>query len=162
YWPLRVRRGGEVLAPAEPEAEVQVIDVRDLGDWIVRLGDAQQPGVYNAVGFDGRFTMEELLHGCKVVTGSKCSFTWVPEEFLLENKVSPYMELPLWLPSSMQGHYDVSKAIAAGLTFRPLGDTILDTLDWFDQNGDETKMRAGMKPEREVELLEMWKDEAAK
>ena len=162
YWPLRVRRGGEVLAPADPNAEVQVIDVRDLGDWIVRLGDAQQAGVYNAVGFDGRVTIEELLHGCKIVTGSNSSFTWVPEKFLQENKVRPYAELPLWLPKSMQGHYDVSKAIAAGLTFRPLADTILDTLAWFDQNRTADKMRAGMKPEREVELLAEWREQSGK
>ncbi len=156
YWPVRVRRGGEVLAPARRDAEVQVVDVRDLGAWIVDLCARAQPGLYNAVGFRGRLGFEEFLHGCKVVTGADCSFTWPSEEFLLEREVRPYADLPLWLPAGVRGHIDVSRALAQGLAPRPVGDTIRDTVAWHDTRPAGHELRAGLTPEREAELLAAW------
>lgn len=158
YWPVRVRQGGEVLAPGEPDQEVQFVDVRDLGAWCARLGDARRGGVWNAVGFPFRLSIEELLHGCKVALNADCSFTWVAEEFLRENRVRPYLEMPLWLPAGQRGHIDVSRAIADGLTFRSVADTIRDTADWFAGEWPEGRAwgRAGMAPDREAALLAAW------
>jgi 2'-hydroxyisoflavone reductase len=162
YWPVRVKRGGEILAPGVPDGEVQFIDVRDLGEWTVTVADRQVTGTYNAVGFRGRLSMEELLHGCKIVTGSEASFTWVSESFLQENQVRPYLEMPLWLPDAYRGHVDNRRAIARGLAFRPVGDTIEATLAWHEANRgpDHEWTRAGMKPDREAELLAKWKSAA--
>lgn len=160
YWPARIARGGEVLAPGTGEQEVQFVDVRDLGAWLFRLAAGSAPhelGVSNAVGFVGRVSMQELLHGCKIVSGADCSFTWVDEPFLLERKVRPYRELPLWLPQGRRGHFANARAQAAGLSFRPIGDTIRDTLAWHATRAPEHRWRAGMKAEREAKLLAEWR-----
>ena len=156
YWPMRIARGGEVLAPADPDAEVQFIDVRDLGEWCFRLAGGKPAGVMNAVGFRGRLSFGELLGGCKVVLNTEASLCWVDEEFLRANKVRPYMELPLWLPKGQRGHFDLQKAMAAGLTFRSVADTIRDTEAWLRTRPADYKWRAGMTPEREAKMLRDW------
>ena len=153
YWPARVARGGEVLAPGAPDAEVLFVDVRDLGRWCFDLAAARTKGVLNAIGFRGRLSMQELLHGCKVVLTTESSFTWVDDEFLLANKVRPYLDLPLWLPKGRRGHFDNRKAVAAGLTFRPVAETILDTQAWQRTRPKEYAWRAGLTAKREQELL---------
>jgi 2'-hydroxyisoflavone reductase len=157
YWPRRVARGGEVLAPGNPDAPVQLIDARDLAEWIVRMAEAGKAGVYNATGPGETLTMGQTLDECRRVTGSDVRFTWVPEETLLAAGVAPYTELPLWIPQSAgePGHstVDCRKAIAAGLTFRPLAETVRDTLAWDRTLPDDADRGAGMKPEREAELL---------
>lgn len=159
WWPARVDRGGEILAPGNPDGEIQFIDVRDLGDFIVRLGSEEATGPFNAVGFDGRLSMEEFLHGCKIVCGLDCEFTWASEEFLLEQEVRPYMEMPMWLPDEARGHFDVSRALAAGLQLQTVATTIRDTLRWHQATrGEDHGWRAGMKPEREAEILARWKE----
>ncbi len=148
YWPQRARRGGEVLAPTPPERPVQFIDVRDLAEWIVRMVEAGSTGPFNATGRPGEVTFGALLEAC----GAE-QVTWVDEAFLVEQEVGEWMELPLWIPAG-DGEWrdfqlvDVSRALDAGLTFRPLAETIRDVPEWT--------ATAGLTPEREAELLAAW------
>jgi 2'-hydroxyisoflavone reductase len=161
YWPRRVARGGEVLAPGRPGRAVQIIDVRDLAEWTVRMVEGQQTGVYNATGPDHVLTMGEVLDACQDVSGSDARFTWVSEEWLREAGVAPWSELPLWVPEREENagfsSIDCRQAFAAGLTFRPLTDTVRDTLAWVADLPADREPRAGLKPEREQELLAGWK-----
>ena len=153
YWPVRVDRGGKVLAPGDQDARVQAIDARDLGQWVVHCVENQVVGVFNAVGFDGPLTMAELLAGCKCATASVCELVWASEEFLRENNVGPWMEMPLWLPREGRGYANNDRARQAGLTFRPIADTIRDTLAWAKGN-PRAFARTGLKAEKEAGLLE--------
>ena len=161
YWPLRLAGGGDVLAPAVPERRVQFVDVRDLGDWIVRLAEGRTSGTFNAA--TPTLTMGELLETCNEVGGAEAQLVWVDEAFLLEQEVGPWMELPLWVSEadSWFEQADVARAVAAGLTFRPLEATVRDTLAWARQAGASLVTpgqigSAGMDPQREAELLEAW------
>ncbi|MBI5876638.1 MAG: epimerase [Chloroflexi bacterium] len=161
YWPVRVARGGEMLAPVGPDFPVQAVDVRDLALWTVQMTEQKQTGVYNATGPDYPLTMGTLLDASSAESGSDARVTYVPESFLLEQKVAPWSELPLWLPGKDNAgilSVSVQKAIAAGLEFRPLRETVRDTLAWERTRPGETELprRAGMKPAREAELLAAW------
>jgi 2'-hydroxyisoflavone reductase len=149
YWPVRLARGGEILAPGPPERIVQFVDVRDLAPWIVRLVEKRRTGVFNATN-DG-VAMGELLAGARV--------TWVSDEFLVEQSVGEWMELPLWIADPEwvgMHHVDVSRAVAAELTFRPPAETVHDTAAWAEERG-EHEPEAGLAPARERELLEAWR-----
>ncbi len=160
YWPVRVARGGEVLAPGSPDAVTQIIDVRDLAEWVLRVMERKVTGVFNATGPDHPLTMRRLLETCKEASGSDARLTWVSDEFLKAEGVGPWMEMPLWIPSDPEtagfSRIDCSRARAAGLTFRPLADTVRDTLGWAGTLAADHEPRAGMKPEREQELLRLW------
>jgi 2'-hydroxyisoflavone reductase len=162
YWPRRVAQGGEVLAPGNPEAHTQIIDVRDLAAWNIRMVEANKTGTYNATGPETPLTMRHVLEVCRDATGSDARLTWVSEQFLLEQGVGPWIEIPLWIPSEndpdMVGFSDasISKALADGLTFRPLTDTIKATLEWDASRPPIAERRAGLKAEREAELLHAW------
>ncbi len=163
YWPVRVARGGEVLAPGEPQRGVQFIDVRDLGEWVIRMLEAGKGGVYNAVGPEQPVEMVDLLETCRAVARSDARFTWLPESFLIEQQVGPWMEMPLWIPANdpaMAGFYafDSRKAIRDGLTFRALEDTVRDTLAWASLRPEDLQPRAGLNPEREAGLLALYHD----
>jgi 2'-hydroxyisoflavone reductase len=149
YWPHRVARGGETLAPGSPDDTVQFIDVRDLAAWIVHASEAGIGGTFNATGEPMRFG--DLLEECVRTTGSDASFTWIASDRLLAEEVGPWMELPLWLPipryAGMQ-RAPVERARATGLTFRPLADTIEATLAQA-----EPVDGVGLTSERERELL---------
>ncbi len=154
WWPVRVDRGSEVLCPGDPDAPVQVIDVRDLADFMVRCMEGSVAGTFNAVGFPGRVSMAEFLGACKCATANPVTLVWGSEEFLTAEQVGPWMEMPLWLPRAGRTYAQNARAIAAGLTFRPLADTIRDTLHWARTGrGDRPFARTGLKPEREQELL---------
>jgi 2'-hydroxyisoflavone reductase len=164
YWPMRVAMGGEVLAPGRPEMRVQFIDGRDEAGWILRMAEARKAGVYNVTGPAEPLTMGELLETCKAVTGSDATFTWLPDDFLMEHEVGPFSELPLWIPQTYNGlqAMDIDRALADGLTFRPLADTIRDTRQWNAlRSGANTGVnpRAGMMRDREEKLLAEWKRE---
>jgi 2'-hydroxyisoflavone reductase len=149
YWPHRVARGGRVLAPAPPEAQVQFIDAKDLGTWLVDLSERRAGGVYNAT-HPGR-SWREVLETCREVSGSAATFEWVSAALLNEHEVGEWMELPLWIsdPDAIAMHeVNVSRAVAAGLTFRPLEATVRDTLEHA-----ATADGIGLTPEREAELL---------
>ncbi len=152
YWPHRVARGGEVLAVAPPERPTQFVDVRDLGEWLVHACERGLAGTFNATN-DG-VGWGELLDACHEVARSEAEITWVSEQFLLENEVGQWMEVPLWLAGPEMAYadrVDVSRAIAEELRFRPLEDTVRATLEQA-----ETTDSAGLSPERESELLERW------
>lgn len=156
YWAIRVSQGGEVLCPGNPDADVQFTDVRDIAKFALDFGAAGTSGVFNAQGFDGKVTMQELLHGCKIVLGSNTSFTWVPDEFLLERKVRPFVELPFWLPTKYNMVFDNQLGIDAGMKFRPIGESILEAVAWhWEVRDDSYKWGTyGMQPEREKEVLD--------
>ena len=163
YWPHRVAAGGEVLAPGQPSDETQFIDVRDLAEWTLRMAESGQTGTYNATGPDRPLAMATLLDSCKAVGGSDAQFTWVPDAFLEEQKAGPWMELPLWIPATDPDevgfdNVNCQKAIAAGLTFRPLDDTVRATLAWDATRPSDRAWRAGLTREREAEVLRAWHD----
>jgi len=156
YWPVRLHRGADVVAPAPRNASVQVIDVRDLADWIIRLVEEKTAGVFNATGPARRLTMAEMLAQCQQTTASKARLHWLTAEELLAAGVEPWMDLPLWLAGDeMAGllAVDISRALANGLTFRPLVDTARDTLEWAQSRPAEHQWRAGLSVEREQALL---------
>jgi 2'-hydroxyisoflavone reductase len=156
YWPLRLSLGGEVLAPASPERWMQLIDVRDLGAWLVTVCERRVSGTFNASG-------EPIPLGDVLAACDEAELVWVDEDFLLEQGVGPWMELPLWVPAEAEAflQMSVSKATAAGLAFRPLEETARDTLAWARAAGAELVTHteygnAGLDPAREAELLQAW------
>jgi len=161
YWPVRIDRGGEVLAPGDGTDLVQVVDVRDLGRFIVDLAEAEASGTYNASGPVSPITMAETLYGIRAITASEVDFTWVSADFLRENEVGAWMEMPLWVYPGPQTRgfsaWANGKARAAGLTFRPLADTARDTLTWWNEGpGKERELNTGLAPEKEQRILAAW------
>jgi 2'-hydroxyisoflavone reductase len=162
YWPARIDRGGEVLAPGDGEDRVQVIDVRDLCEWCVRLAEQRTFGTFMGIGpLNGR-SMAEMLYGIAAVTTEPLSWTWVPYEFLQQHGVRPYAEMPVWRPATpgFEGfaRFDLSREVAAGLTFRTLADTATATLEYHYSRPPErqAQLRSGLTPEREAEVLRAW------
>lgn len=162
-WPVRVARGGEVLAPGSPADPVQLIDVRDLAEWTVRMVDSRSFGTFNATGPRDGLTMGQMLETCKKVSGSGATFTWVDADFLAGHGVEPWTELPVRVParSSSAGLARVSirRAVGRGLAFRPLYATVRDTLAWWHGLPAERRasLGAGIEPEREAEILAAWR-----
>lgn len=158
YWPVRLDEGGEVLAPGDPEHAVQVIDQRDLTEWIVRMAEQGTTGDFNATGPAERLSMGSMLDQIGTVATNPYELTWVPESFLETQNVSPWTDLPAWIPGDPLSFVDVSDAVAAGLTFRPLPVTARDTLEWDKSRPAEERenRRFGMSREREREVLDAW------
>lgn len=158
YWPVRIERGGEVLAPGSGNDAVQVIDVRDLTRFIVTLGENDQSGIFNATGPEYRLSMAGMLHGIRACTTGSSELTWVPVEFLEAQGVQPWAELPAWLPGSPILWVRLDRAIEAGLEYRPLAETVRDTLEWHATRPEEqqSNLSAGLTPERETEVLQAW------
>jgi len=167
WWLRRIAAGGEVLAPEPQDLAVQYVDARDLADFAI---DTKLNGAVNVLSEPGHTTMRGVLELCREATGSSASFTWVDAEFLLENKVQPWTELPIWVPpiGDMAEFYacDSSLALRSGLTCRPARDTVLDTWSWLRDNPNwqqlvaPNRSRSGLDPEREVALLTAWKDQS--
>ncbi len=162
YWPARIDRGGEVMAPGDPTDLVQIVDVRDLAGWMVRMVEQSVSGVFNATGPASPLSIAEMLYGIRAVTTSDVRFTWVDADFLAQHEVRPWGHMPVWIPprDGMEGfaRVDCSHAIAEGLTFRPLADTAGATLEWHRGRPEEQRqnMRAGLPAEREREGLAAW------
>jgi len=164
YWPVRIDRGGEVLAPGSPGDPVQIIDVRDLSEFIIHMCERGEVGTYNAIGPKAPLSIADELYGCRAaVSGSAdVRFTWAPADFLTEQGVRPWIEMPTWLPS--RGDNDgwsrlsIARAVAKGLTFRPLATTARDTLEWWKTLPEDrrAKPRAGLAPEKERAVLAAW------
>ncbi len=166
YWPVRIDRGGEVLAPGDPSDPVQFIDGRDLAEWVIRMVEQRETGIYNATGPDKTLGVGAMLDGIKNANNSKANFTWVKTDFLEEQKVAPWSDMPVWVPprgeEAGMGRINVAKAIAKGLTFRPLATTARDTLAWFkSQPAERQKLKAGITAEREAEVLAAWHKRAS-
>ena len=158
YWPHRVAQGGEVLAPVSPTHAAQFIDVRDLAAWTVQMAEAGATGIYQATGPAEPLPLGELLTACQAATGSDARFTWVSEQFLTDHEVGAYVEMPLWVPNTEAGfdRVNCAKAIDAGLTFRPLTETVRDTLAWDRTRPADHQWRAGLTADREGALLADW------
>jgi 2'-hydroxyisoflavone reductase len=159
YWPVRIERGGEVLAPGDGTDPVQIIDARDLSEWMIRLLEQGTGGTYNALGPQTPRSFAELLYGIKAVTTSEARFTWVDTDFLQSHDVQPYREMPVWMPARDGregfGRFDISREVALGLTFRPLAVTARDTLDYYHAQPAERqeRLRAGITAEREAAFV---------
>ena len=161
---MRLDRGGEVLAPGDGNDPVQLIDARDLAEWTIRLVEARTLGVFNAMGPEHELTMGAMLARRATPSARRLRFTWVPADFLDQQKVSAWSDMPVWVPGSGDtagfSRRSNRKAVAAGLTFRPLAATAKDTLAWWKAQPAERQakpLRAGIAPEREAQVLAAWK-----
>lgn len=157
YWALRMAQGGDFLAPGGPDYPTQFIDVRDLATWTVEMAQRDASGIYNATGPDYPLTLGALFDQGAGVFNNDANPVWASDEFLLEHEVGPFTEMPLWLPRLIAERMmtiDVGRAVHDGLRFRSLADTLRDTVAWAQPLGDERPGQAGMRPEREAELLQ--------
>jgi 2'-hydroxyisoflavone reductase len=160
YWPVRIDRGGEVLVPGSPDDPVQFIDARDLAEWTIRMVESRETGIYNATGPAKPLGIGGMLDGIKSALKSDATFTWVTEDFLTRQKVEPWSDMPVWTgKESGLARAKIDRALSKGLTFRPLAETARDTLAWFKSlpQDRQSKLHAGLTPEREAEVLAAWK-----
>ncbi|NHZ72539.1 MAG: NAD-dependent epimerase/dehydratase family protein [Aquificales bacterium] len=159
YWPYRVAQGGEVLAPGNPDGPVQFIDVHDLAAWTIFATEQKITGPYNLTGPAAPLSMQTLLETCKDTNGGDATFTWVDEDFILANDIAPWTELPLWGPGQDaigMGTVACSKAQAQGLIYRPLADTVRDTLAWLNTRPTEYEWKNGLPADKEAKVLREW------
>jgi len=166
YWPARIDKGGEVLAPDKPDDPCQFIDSRDLAEWTIRMAEAKEFGTYNAIGPEKPMTIAEMLYGVKAITTAGAQFTWVPWEFLQANGIRPWRHMTVWQPpyGATAGYQrrSATKAIAKGLTFRPLAVTAKDTLDWHKARPEKEQLATlngeinGLAMSKEAEVLAKW------
>ncbi len=163
YWPVRIERGGEILAPGDPENDrIQIIDVRDLSEWVVRLCEAHTFGTFMGIGPQNGRSMAEFLYGIAAVTSAPLTWTWVPRAFVVAQGLRPYRELPVWQPSVGRNagfaRFDLTREVAAGLTFRTLAETASDTLTFHHSRPAERQQKLGnaVTAEREAEVLRAW------
>jgi len=162
YWPVRIHRGGEVMAPGDPTDPVQLIDCRDLGEWYVRLVEDRSIGVYNGTGPASPMSIAEMLYGIRATTPVEISFTWVDADFLKEHEVEEWVHMPVWVPPV--GEYagfstsSIERAKKAGLTFRPLATTAADTVAYWESLPADRRAqpRAGLDPDKEASVLAAW------
>lgn len=162
YWPVRVQRGGAILAPPAHDP-VQFIDARDLSEWVIRLAETGTTGVFNATGPEPELTVDGMLWGSWAVTAGDVRFVHADAEFLSEQNVRPWGHMPVWIPpvgdTAGFTRRSIDRALAEGLTFRPLADTVSATLEWHAERPEEERgprLRAGIAPEREAEVLAAW------
>jgi 2'-hydroxyisoflavone reductase len=158
FWPVRALQAGDLLAPGYPESPVQVIDVRDLAAWLLRMIESGQTGVFNATGPEHPLTMAGLIETCFQVTDVDHRPIWVSEEFLIAREVTPFGDIPCWIPRKEEGmeRADISQALAKGLKMRDLVATVQDMLAWRQKTLADSPLRAGYSLSRERELLDLW------
>jgi 2'-hydroxyisoflavone reductase len=158
YWPVRVALGGDVLAPVGPDEPAQFIHARDLADFAIKSIEEKRTGVFNLVGPEQPCSFGELLETCKQVSSSDANLIWASAEFIAENTIASWSELPVWIPESEgRGFSRVgnARARAAGLKFKPTEEIVRETLEWAGTRPDAYELRAGLKPDREAELLKL-------
>jgi len=159
YWPVRLDRGGDVLAPGDGKDAVQFIDARDLSEWMIRLAEMKAFGIFNAMGPASELSMGKMLADIGAAIKSKATLHWAPADFLEKQKVSAWSDMPVWIPSVGEdagfSRRSNKRALAKGLTFRPMSQTAPDTLAYFKSlpADRQAAMKAGLKPEREKEVL---------
>jgi 2'-hydroxyisoflavone reductase len=163
HWVRRVARGGDVLSPAPVDATVQLIDARDLAEWVIRMAESRTAGIYNAVGPATPLTFAEMLAQCNSAAGGNARFVWIDEKFLLDRKVKPFSDLPLWIPKTAKSHagffaINGRRALDSGLTLRPLVDTARDILAAACRPAHslDAQNQIGLSMDREKELLQSW------
>ncbi len=163
YWPVRLARGGEVVAPGDGSDPVQFIDARDLAEWMIRIAETRSIGTFNATGPDYPLSTAAMLHGIRATNTAGARLNWIPTDFLSAQKVSQWSDMPVWIPargdSTGFAQRDISRALATGLSFRTLATTAIDTLAWFRSLPAERQatLDAGLTPERENAVLKTWK-----
>lgn len=168
YWVTRVAKGGEIVAPGDPDAQIQVIDGRDAARWILDCAERRLTGVFNLTGPASQMSMSDMLESARAVLNPQARLEWLPEKFLLDEGVAPWSDMPVWLPPSHGGlmSVDITRALAAGLAIRPMSETIRDTFAWQRDAPDPStiptasgapKPRAGIDEAREHELLDRWR-----
>jgi nucleoside-diphosphate-sugar epimerase len=163
WWLSRMRRGGRVLAPA-PDRGIQPVDARDLAEFLLDQAELDRAGVFNVAPRPGASTFADLLHACVAATAGEASqpasLVWADEDWLVEQDVTQWTELPLWRNAAAPWSMDTELAHAAGLRCRPLGDTVADTWAWLRSGGravdHERFAEHGIEPEREAALIEGW------
>jgi nucleoside-diphosphate-sugar epimerase len=163
YWPVRASKGGEMLAPGTPKDPVQIIDVRDLAAWMMKLVEARATGYFNAVSAPGAFTMGDLVTA-SVHASPKANtrVTWVPEDFLREHWKPDELDLPPWSPmkgdSAGASLTSVKESLQTGLRSRPIQQTVTDTLAWFQSlpPDRQANLKAGLPAPRESDTLRLW------
>jgi 2'-hydroxyisoflavone reductase len=166
YWPVRLARGGDVLAPGDGRDPVQFIDVRDLSEWTIRIAEARVVGTFNATGPANPLNMRDMLRTIALAIHSKAHLTWASADFLESEQVSPWRDMPVWVPGTGDtagfARRNIDKAKGAGLVYRKLSTTAVDNLAWFKQQPAERQamLKAGVSAEREAKLLGLWKDQA--
>jgi 2'-hydroxyisoflavone reductase len=160
YWPVRIERGGEVLAPGASPDPVQFIDARDLAEWTIRMVENRETGIYNATGPAKLLGIGDMLGEIKTALGSNANFTWVNAEFLKQQSVQAWSDMPVWAGDELGlARTKISRALAKGLTFRPLADTARNTLAWFKSQSQDRQahLKAGLTPEHEAQVLAAWR-----
>jgi nucleoside-diphosphate-sugar epimerase len=160
YWPVRFARGGSIAVPANGDAPIQFVDGRDLGAWVVHALEAGLRGPFNVVGPETPLTFGSFLDTCRrEAAPPDTELVLLPDDFLQEQDVPPFVGLPFWLPAAA-GHgllaVDHRRARAAGLTYRPLADTLRDTLEWHVERG-EPGLKNGLPAGKEEALLRTWR-----
>ena len=157
YWPWRIARGGDILAPGRSDAPIQVMHGRDFARFAVDLLERGDTGIYNAAGPER--PLGAILEACREVTGGNARLHWVEDEFLDAHGLKMYADLPLWVTRRFAGvnQYSIDKALAAGLRHRPLEELIRDTVEWLSTRPADYKWKAGLSPEREADLLGRWR-----
>jgi len=161
WWLRRIEQGGDVLAPGPPARKLQYIDARDLASWLLHAAEAGLSGAFNTVSEPGHATMESLLAAAIDVTGSSARLVWVDPEVIEAAGIAAWTELPIWLPPSGEAaglhDGDVRAVFAAGLTCRPVQETVADTWDWLQREGDPEPVPGlpvhGLDPARERQVL---------
>ncbi|MCX5523634.1 NAD-dependent epimerase/dehydratase family protein [Streptomyces bobili] len=163
WWLSRTARGGPVLAPGPRELPLQYVDVRDLAEWILGAVEQGLSGPFNLISPQGHATMGELLEACVRVTGGPAELRWTAPETVLDAGIEPWTQLPVWVPPGSDMHdalhsADVSRAVATGLTCRPVAETVADTWRWLQEIGGEAPLRPdrpqkGLDPEVEAKVL---------
>jgi len=159
YWPVRLARGGDVLAPGDGSDPVMFIDARDLAEWTIRLAEQRAFGAFNAVGPDYPLSMAAMLYGIRATGSAGARLHWADADWLAGQGVRPWSDLPVWIPGrgDSAGFHtrSIARALASGLSFRPLAQTATDTLAWFQGQPAErqAQLRAGLPAQREAELL---------
>ncbi len=162
YWPVRVSRGGEMLVPGAPADRIQIVDVRDLANFVVDSLEQKITGIYNMVNPPRTYSMGQLMTDCQVITGSDASLTWVDLPFIEKHGLHTGGELPIWAPASGDTRSDAivngDRSFARGMTTRPERETIRDILQWWPTLPEDRRnnIRAGMSAEREAEMLAAW------
>ena len=163
YWPVRAYKGGEMIVPGSETDPIQIIDVRDLADFVVHCAEHKIMGIFNATGPASTLTMKNFVEGCIAGTGAKSSAVFIPAEFLEAQSVNPGT-FPLWIPPSGEAagfhQRNIKKALAAGIKFRPMSETAKATLEWY--NGVAENMQGGlsrqMDPAKEAEVIKAFRE----